>query len=147
MKTKKTLALLLTVIMLCSVLTACTKSDEPATTDEPAAADTADNADASEGSDTGEEAGDLGEPVELTVICGFPETDYASEMLTYLCDSIEKASGGNITFKRYMGGTFCTIPEEFGYIASGAADIHLFLPDTQLNFSERTPSDRPGFFQ
>lgn len=70
---------------------------------------------------------DLGEPVELTVICGFPDGDMASDMLIYLCDLIEERSAGNITFKRYMGGTFCTIPEEYGYIASGAADLNMLL--------------------
>ncbi|MCC8357939.1 MAG: TRAP transporter substrate-binding protein DctP [Oscillospiraceae bacterium] len=70
---------------------------------------------------------ELGEPVTMTVICGFPDGDMASDMLIYLCDLIEEKSEGNITFTRHMGGTFCTLAEEYGYVSSGAADLNMQL--------------------
>lgn len=114
---KKNLCLILSIVMLLSMC-ACGQSSVP-TTEAPAAND-------------GAAAGDLGEPVVLTAINAFTETDFSAMCIDHFCDLVEEKSGGNITFTRYFGGSFCTVPEEFGYVSSGAADFATILPDTAL---------------
>lgn len=130
MKLKRLLSLLLALAML-TVLCACGSetAEKPA---EPAVEETAATEPAAETDETGEPAADLGEPVVLTAINAFAENDFAAICISHFCDLVEEKSGGNITFNRYFGGTFCTVPEEFSYVSSGAADFCTILQDTAL---------------
>lgn len=135
MKLTKVLSLILALAML---LTLCACGSKPAEaapdTQEPAAEAPAEAAskpaEAEDKTAPAEE--DLGEPVVLTAINAFAENDFAAICISHFCDLVEEESGGNITFNRYFGGTFCTVPEEFGYVSSGAADFCTILQDTAL---------------
>ncbi len=143
MSVKKLLALLLCLAMVLS-LCACGSTD--ADTEESSAdsetssavadsandADAADVADAAAADEESASAEDLGDPVVLTAINGFTESDFAAECIVHFCDLVEEKSNGNITFNRYFGGSFCTVVEEFGYVSSGAADFCTILQDTAL---------------
>ena len=72
------------------------------------------------------------EPIVLRAITAFPDGDPATRSLEYFCDIVEERSNGSITFERIFGGTFCSMPEEFDYISSGAADVHLLLDATAI---------------
>lgn len=125
MKTKKALTLLLALAMLLA-LCACGSGS---------AADTAPTVTASENDTAAEETADtapVGEPIKLIATCAFGETDLASRTLERFCDLIEEKSGGAITFERWLGGTFCSLPEEFGYVSSGAVDCAFLLSNVVL---------------
>lgn len=128
---KKFLAFIMAMLMTLS-LCACggaPAADTPAETlaDEPTKVPAGAQADEQAGAQA-----DLGEPVVLTAINGFTETDFAAECIAHFCDLVEEESGGNITFTRYFGGTFCSVPEEFDYVSSGAVDFCTILQDTAL---------------
>lgn len=72
------------------------------------------------------------EPITLRVTCGFSETDLSSRTLEYFCDLVEERSGGSIIFERWLGGTFCSLTEEFGYVSSGATDCAFILGNMVL---------------
>lgn len=129
MKLKKILSLLLALVMLMA-LCACGETTTEKTA-EPEAETTAPEAETKAAAETGS-ADDLGEPVVLTAINAFSESDFAAICISHFCDLVEQESGGNITFNRYFGGTFCTVPEEFGYVSTGAADFCTILQDTAL---------------
>lgn len=129
MKLKKILSLLLALVMLMA-LCACGETTTEKTT-EPEAETTAPEAETKAAAEIGS-ADDLGEPVVLTAINAFSESDFAAICISHFCDLVEQESGGNITFNRYFGGTFCTVPEEFGYVSTGAADFCTILQDTAL---------------
>ncbi len=74
----------------------------------------------------------LGDPVTLTVSCGFAEAEQGSITLTYCMDMIEDLSGGNITFDRYMGGSISTPLEDGNNIATGATDFGSMLEATMM---------------
>lgn len=129
MKLKKILSLLLALAMLMA-LCACGETTTEQTA-EPEAETTAPEVETEAAAEIGS-ADDLGEPVVLTAINAFSESDFAAICISHFCDLVEQESGGNITFNRYFGGTFCTVPEEFGYVSTGAADFCTILQDTAL---------------
>ena len=106
-------------------------ADEPA--EEPAASASAEaSAEAPAEGDLPFDVNNLGDPVTLTVTCGFPEAEQGSQTLTWVMDQIEELSQGNITFDRYMGGAISTPLEDGSNIASGASDFGSMLEATLM---------------
>ncbi len=61
--------------------------------------------------------------VTLNVSTSNNETDYSSVCLAYFCDLVRERSGGKIDFQIFYGGTYCSMPEEYDYVSSGALDM------------------------
>ena len=68
-------------------------------------------------------AGENGEPIVLKAGSSFNEGSIMCDSLEHMCQLIEEATEGQITFERFYGGTLYILPEEFKYLQSGAVDI------------------------
>jgi len=133
---KRVLSMILVGAMALS-LAACGSTTADSGTDGSAAeADTQTEAvadatsDAAADEDLPFDVNNLGDPVTLTVSCGFAESEQGSITLTYCMDLIEELSEGNITFDRYMGGSISTPLEDGNNIATGATDFGSMLEAT-----------------
>ncbi|MCR5784457.1 MAG: TRAP transporter substrate-binding protein DctP [Eubacterium sp.] len=128
---KRVLSVILAGAMAFS-LAACGNSgaatEEAATSSDAAEEET--TADTATDEDLPFDVNNLGDPVTLTVSCGFAESEQGSITLTYCMDMIEDLSGGNITFDRYMGGSISTPLEDGNNIATGATDFGSMLEAT-----------------
>ena len=110
---KKVVALILALMMIFSLLTACgsqvgTPSDNPS----PGTSQSNDPA-----------PSENVKPIVLKVACFKGENDFMCQQLLKVCEYVEEHSNGSITFEYWLGGTFCTMPEEFGYLSDGAIDM------------------------
>lgn len=116
---KKVLALTLVLMMLLPTLAAC---GAPASND-PGSGNTQ-----PAGTPAGETTGNpehspAGDPVTLKVACFKGENDFMCQQLLKVCQYVEENSGGSIKFEYWLGGSFCTMVEEFGYLSDGAIDM------------------------
>jgi TRAP-type C4-dicarboxylate transport system substrate-binding protein len=137
---KKLTAMLLALAMAGS-LAACSSGDtndssntntddaNTAAVDSQTPADSS-TSDTSSDSDLPFDVNNLGDPVVLTVTCGFSDSEQGSQTLTWVMDQIEELSQGNITFDRYMSGSISTPLEDGSNIASGASDFGSMLEAT-----------------
>ena len=88
----------------------------------------------------GEDTAADADPIVLKVGSSFNEGSIIADSLEHMCQLIEEATNGQITFERYYGGTLYTLPEEFKYLTSGAVDLaspmqgtaSMYLPDWQI---------------
>lgn len=69
----------------------------------------------------------------LKLANGLNVTESASLSIAYFADYIEEHTNGAITFDRYLGGTLCSLPEEFSLCSSGAIDVCTLLQDMAIN--------------
>ena len=113
MKTKRLLALILALVFAAACLGACGSADS-------STADSA--AEESEAAQETEAAGSS-ETMTLIMATAYNEGSVQHDLLMYMVDYIEEATSGAITFQTYVGGTLCTMAEEFSYVQSGAIDL------------------------
>lgn len=123
---KKTLCILLTVLMLSCLLTACAAPKPAPAPAAPAAGDAA--APAAPDAPAGEE---WGEPIVITFASFHMENELDTVAFTRpWLDEIEKAcaeAGYDVTFECYWGGTLCSVAESYQAVIDGTADMALFL--------------------
>lgn len=132
---KKVIALIIALAMMLSLI-ACGSGkgaadegapagSQPAASEPPAASEEAsapeEATDAPQGPDT-----DSWEEVNLTVAIAENETDFASECFQWVAAQVEERSNGKITFTPYYGGTYCSLPEQFDNVSTGAVDLTLW---------------------
>lgn len=126
---KKLIAILLSLSLLLGIglISGCSQTAEepaPAQQEEAPAADAVQPEEAPE---TAEEPAsyntDEWDAVTLTVSTSNNEKDYASVCLANFCDLVKERSNGKIDFQIFYGGTYCTMPEEYAYVSSGALDM------------------------
>lgn len=122
---KKTLFILLAVVMLLSVV-ACNNG---ATESQSPDADGQTSMNPSEDSPTPDD-GDMnaGEPVVISLSNFDTVNGYNNECLVEFVRYVEEISDGNITFKTYYGGTLAGLAEEYDYLISGSIDMIATLP-------------------
>lgn len=125
---KKILAMLLALCCLFS-LAACGAQSAPA--EEPAPAEEAEVV----VDETVEEEAPAN-PVTLVFACNKNEAEDGGQVVKYFTDYVTEASGGEITFEVFYGGTMCSMPEEFDMVASGAADMCAL---NQMPFGAKIP--------
>lgn len=139
---KKLLALVLALAMTLG-LSACggsansestgsaPEASTPAETSGESSGAPAESAEASGG--TGGEGYDIDaslEHITIRVATSRNEGDFVYTELQTLCQYVEEHSNGTISFEYYPGGTFCSMPEEFDYVASGAVDMIAWFEGT-----------------
>ncbi len=131
---KKTLSLILALLLCLSLLVGCGSSTgtTTASTDSTASettdsADTADTADAADTADSAEYP-----EMTLKVSVSYSETETAGQVIAYFLNYITENSGGNIQFDVYWGATFCSSSEDLIYVQNGSVDM------TMLSVSEYT---------
>lgn len=70
------------------------------------------------------------EPITIRVATSRNEGDFVYTELQTLCQYVEEHSNGTISFEYYPGGTFCSMPEEFDYVSTGAVDMIAWFEGT-----------------
>lgn len=76
---------------------------------------------------------DDGTVIELVAANSFSTNDMGSLVFAYWCDKVEELSGGTIHITQHLGGTLCSMPEEFNLMTSGSVDMICVLPDLLTN--------------
>ncbi len=120
---KKILALILALIMALSLVACGTADDQTPSTSDTPSTNTDTPATNDPGAETPAPSDSVVEPKILKVACFKPETDFMAQQLLKVCEYVKENSNGAIDFEYYMGGSFCSMPEEFGYLSSGAIDM------------------------
>ncbi len=124
---KKLLAVLLTASMVSAMLVGCggssTKSETDTAKEETAAATT--EAASEESATEAAGAGDLGDPVKLTVSLTAVSTDTHAQAMQKFKETVEDLSGGNITVDLYTDATLFAQEEETAAVAAGDCDMVL----------------------
>lgn len=64
--------------------------------------------------------------ITLTVAIADGENDYYSKCFRWFAEQIESRSNGKIDFNVFYGGTYCSLPEAFDNVSSGAVDMSLW---------------------
>lgn len=112
---KKVLAMILALAMILCMLSACGGSGNTPSTKDPGNQNTQ-----PVGSNN---PGTAADPIVLKVACFKPENDFMCQQLLKVCEYVEEHSNGAISFEYWLGGTFCTMIEEFSYLSDGAIDM------------------------
>lgn len=127
---KKLISVLLAAALTAGMLSGCrSKAEEPAA-QEPAADVAAPEAEAAadESREADAAAGDLGEPVTLTVTLTAVSTDTHAQAMQKFKEFVEEKSGGNIKVDLYTDATLFSQEEEVAAVVGGDADITLTSP-------------------
>ena len=126
---KKIIAMLMALVCLFS-LAACGTSSQPAADNNAVAEAPAQEAEqpAAEAeepapAEEAEEPAAAANPVNLVFASNKNEAEDGGQVVKFFCDYVTEASGGEITFDIFWGGTLCSMPEEFEMVSSGAADM------------------------
>ena len=64
--------------------------------------------------------------VTLTVAIADNENDYSAQCFQWFAEQVSERSDGKISFQPYYGGTYCSLPEQYDNVASGAVDMTLW---------------------
>lgn len=113
---KKTLAMILALVMLSCSLAACAGDSELGSPNAPS------------GNQGVSSDGTKYDTLQLTTATSYNETDFSGALVKWFGDYLEEHSGGAVTMKCYYGGAFCQDAEVYDYVMSGDMNLSFVQP-------------------